>query len=324
MLGRSLVELMVAVAVGLLVVATVASAFVGGVGTFRFSDGLAEVADTGQVTMQLIGDSVRQAGYGEIVGSEMTLGAGDVNSLRSQTLFANGAHLRGCSGARMQDDTSANPVCAAAVAADANFDTLFVRFQGDAVIPPAQSPINDCLGVAVPMEALPNGHLGAARATERPMVQNVYFVQGGRLMCRGNGRATAATAFAAAGELVSNVEQFKVFYGFDDVRYDGGNVDAGGSMRSLRDANFLNGLPADRNAWDFVLSVHVCLVVRAAPAKGAGLAAATGFVRCPQTAAEAAGAPIVQNATDGVLRRTYSQVFVVRARAPGNPKEFLP
>lgn len=321
--GRTLIELMVALTIGLVVVSAVSLAYLSTSRTARYADGLSDVADTGQAAMTLIGNAIRQAGFGEIVGSDMTLGPGDVNALRSQTLFGDGAHLAGCSGFRFVDDTAANPACAA-TGANLNADTLFVRFQGDSVIPPAQGALTDCLGVAVPQEPLPAGHLGLTRVAARPMVQNVYFVQDGRLWCRGNGRPTPADAFAPAQQLLANVEQFKVFYGFDDVRFNGGAGAASASLRSLRDAAFLNGLPAAQNPWDFVISVHVCMVVRSAPSKGAALSGSTTFTRCPQTAAEAGAAGVVVAAPDGAVRRTYNQVFVVRSRSPASPREFLP
>jgi type IV pilus assembly protein PilW len=320
--GATLVELMVAIAVGLAVTAAVAAAYLSASQTARYSDSLSDISDSALNAVYIVGDAIRQAGYGEIVGSDMTLGPGDASSLRSQTLFGDGRHLGGCSGAQLVDDTNVESGCAAP--ADPNFDAIFVRHQGDAVIAPAQSPITDCLGAAVPLAPLPAGHVGAVRVAARPMVQNVYFGVDGHLWCRGNGRASAAAPFEVAQHLISNVEQFKVFYGFDDARYAGAASTASGSMRSLRDAAFLNALPAASNPWDFVISVKVCLVVRSAPAQGAGLAVLNTFTRCPANAAEASGSAIEATANDGALRRTYSQVFVVRARSPANPKEFLP
>jgi hypothetical protein len=42
------------------------------------------------------------------------------------------------------------------------------------------------------------------------------------------------------------------------------------------------------------------------------------------TAAEAAGAAPLVTATDGAVRRSYSQVFTVRSRSSANPLQFLP
>ncbi len=322
--GRSLVELMLSLTIGLAVTAAVSSAFVASTRTARVAEELAGIADTGQVVLQMIGNSIRQSGYGEIVGSEVAIGSAQASVQRSQTLFADGASLAGCSGTRFADDTVPNPVCGPPL--DPNFDSLMVRFQGDAVIPPAQGRIDDCLGILPPAEALPLGHVGTSAVADRPMVQNAYYGANGSLWCRGNGRAGPALPFAAPQELVANIEQFKVFYGFDDVRYANPAVNPGATVRSLRDAAFLNGLPAVTLPWDYVVSVHVCFVVRSAAgaAKDLSNAASYTYERCPMNAAEAAGALPQATATDRALRRTYTQVFTIRARSTANPRQFLP
>lgn len=322
--GRTIVELMIAITIALGVVAGMAGAYVGASRTAKVAGQMAGIADSGQLAMMLIGDAIRQSGYGEIVGSDLVLGSGDVGAYRSQTMFADGPNIAGCTGAPFDDDTAAAPGCAAA--ANADFDALMVRFQGDAMIPPAQGPITDCLGTLAPAAPLPAGHVGAARAANRPIVQNAYFGANGALWCRGNGRGAIGDAFADAQQLLGNVEQFKVFYGFDDVRHATPGTAAAPTVRSLRDAAFLNALPADTMPWDYVVSVHVCMRVRSGEADGTALAvrASNTFVRCPLTAAEAAGPLPTEVATDRALRRTYTQVFTVRARSTANPREFLP
>jgi hypothetical protein len=316
---------MVSIAIGLGVTAAVASAYLSTTQTARVAGELSGMSDTGQIALWMIGDPVRQAGYGEIVGSELALGPGDVGAYRSQTLFADGAHLIGCSGSRFVDETVPTPVCGAAP--DPNFDALMVRFQGDAVLPPAQGAIPDCLGAQVPLEALPAAHPGAMRAAAgRPMVQNAYWGAAGALMCRGSGRALATDPFPAAQQMAANIEQFKVFYGFDDARYANPATTVGASARSVRDAAFLNGLPQATSPWDFVVAVHICMVMRSAPDNSGGLSmnATQTYARCPLTAAEAAAGLPMATVTDRMLRRTYAQVFTVRSRSTANPLQFLP
>lgn len=322
--GRTLIELMISIAISMAITAAVASLYLSTSRTARVSSELAGIADSGQVAMQLIGDAIRQAGYGEIVGSDLALGAGQVGIYRSQTLFAEGQSVVGCTGARFVDETASAPACGAPVSAD--FDTLMVRFQGDAVIPPAQGRIDDCLGGQVPLDALPPDHAGGARTASRPMIHNVYYGQNGALLCRGNGRATPADPFPAPQQLVANVEQFKVFYGFDDVRWANPDATPGSSARSVRDAAWINALPADSLPWDFVVSVHVCLLIRSDPDVGKGFTRSptTTYPRCPRTALEAAGELPMETASDGALRRTYAQTFTVRARSTANPRLFLP
>jgi len=319
--GRTLIELMISLAIGLAITAAVSGAYLSTATTSRVAGELAGIADSGQIAMLMIGDSIRQAGYGEIIGSDVSFGSSNIDSYRTQTLFGGGAHIAGCSGARFVDDTLATPTCAGPT--DVNFDSLMLRFQGDTAVAPAQGRIDDCLGTQVPAEPSPANHLGLLRAATRPMVQNVYFGTNNGLSCRGNGRAAAADGFAAAQQLVGNVEQFKVFYGFDDVRFADPNTTTGASIRSIRDAAYLNARPG---AWDHVVTVHVCMVIRSDPDAGRGLSMSGSYyyTSCPMTAAEASGAMPVTQATDAAVRRTYNQVFTVRSRSTANPLQTFP
>ncbi len=318
--GRTLIELMISLAIGLAITAAVSGAYLSTARTSRVAGEMAGMSDTGQLAMLMIGDSIRQAGYGEIVGSDVTFGAANIDAYRSQTLFGDGAHLAGCTGALFADDTISTPTCAAAT--NVNFDTLMVRFQGDTAVAPAQGRIDDCLGAQVPNEPLPAGHLGHMRAAlppmVRPMVQNVYFGTNNALSCRGNGRAAVGDAFAAAQQLVGNVEQFKVFYGFDDVRFANPNSTLGASIRSIRDASYLN---ARAGSWDHVVTVHVCMLIRSDPDAGRGMSMSADYqyTSCPMTAAQASGSMPLSQATDSAVRRTYNQVFTVRSRSTANP-----
>lgn len=324
--GRSLVELMVALTVSAIVVAGVGVAYLGSSQTARVASQLAAAGNDGQMTLQWLGNAIKQAGYAELVGAEIALGGAGTTSVREQSLFGDGVTIFGCTSAGFVDDTHPNPTCAEA--GDRNFDALMVRFQSEPAIPPTDFAVPDCVGAAAPPQPLPADHPGRTRIAsgERPIVQNAYFGRAGALWCRGNGRAAATDAFMPAQELLSNVEQFKVFYGFDDARWANPTAALSPSTRSLRDARFLQDLPANTRPWDFVVSVHVCMVVRADPdiQRRASARTEQRYTRCPMSADEAASGPIVQTATDGVIRRTQTQVFTVRAAAASNPLEFMP
>jgi hypothetical protein len=158
------------------------------------------------------------------------------------------------------------------------------------------------------------------------MVQNFYYINDGTLMCRAGTQTQA---------LIPNVQQFRVYYGFDTTRYGLSNPMAtapNGAVQSLPsaaqtyvDADFLN-TEADRlRAWDHVVSVYVCLVVRSTPGTGGlTVAAAPQFAGCPADAAEVLQALPQQNNTDGGVYRTYTQVFTVRSRATPSPSTFAP
>lgn len=324
--GRSLVELMISLTLSALLVAGVASAFLGSAHTARVSRQISSMGNDGHLVLQMLGHSIRQAGYAELVGAEIGLGDGAGTSTRANSLFGDGVAIFGCAGAGFVDDTADTPTCAGSGHPD--YDALMVRYQSGLVIPPADFVVDDCLGVAPPPQPLPADHPGRMRVQggDRPIVQNAYFGRDGSLWCRGNGRTAAADPFRPAQELAANVEQFKVFYGFDDTRW--ANPTAGGSpsVRTLRDARFLQGLPAASRPWDYVVSVHLCMVVRSDPeGPGAATAAAVqSYARCPRDDAEAVSGPVTVTARDGAMRRTFTQVFTVRSAAAPNPLEFMP
>jgi hypothetical protein len=153
------------------------------------------------------------------------------------------------------------------------------------------------------------------------MIENVYYVNAnGTLLCLGNSGANPQP-------LMENVEQFKVFYGFDDVLAaapTGGTVPT--ARRVLTAAGVIaQPVPTGFNPWDYVVSVHVCAIIASPAVAGQGLninPQAT-FTPCPQ-ADEATGQFMVEPAadqasTDGRIRRTYRQVFTVRTNAPLSP-----
>lgn len=333
--GRTLIELMIVIAISLVITAVVAAIFLSVNRTSRYSGELSGIDDSGRVAMFLIGNAIRQAGYAEIISRDVTISPVGDNS-RANTLLANSLHLAGCrdrsfAAAQMGQDA---PVCP--TAAGTAFDALMVSYQGANVVAPVQTAVTDCLGNAAVDRALPTTHKGrdvVPGGANRPMVQNFYFVDTDNgvntLMCR------AGTAAAQA--LIPNIQQFRVYYGFDDTRYASANnppmaASPSGDQQyvpsaaqSYVDANFLNGEANRIAAWDHVVSVYVCLVIRSAPAsRGLTTGTSTQFSGCPADAAGVtANLPLVVN-TDGGVYRTYTQIFTVRSRATPNPRSFAP
>jgi type IV pilus assembly protein PilW len=326
--GRTLVELMVAITVALIITVIVTAIFLSVNRTARYSGELSNVDDAGRVAMLLMGNAIRQAGYAEIVGRDINIAELGANS-RRQTLLADNLHLAGCRNGSFAANQAglAAPVCP--TTAGTAFDALMVSYQGGNVVAPNQTGVTDCLGNNPINRALPDNHVGrnVVASANRPMVQNFYFVDDNTLMCR------AGTARAQA--LIPNVQQFRVYYGFDDTRYRTLNPMAtapNGAVQPIPsaaqlyvDADFLNAEPDRLRAWDHVVSVYVCLVVRSTPgAGGLTVAAAPQFPGCPADAAGVLQALPLQNNTDGGVYRTYTQVFTVRSRATSSPSSFAP
>lgn len=318
--GRTIIELLVAIALGLLILLGVGSLYFGASQSTRTLTNVATAEEAGNVLMSLIGSSVRRVGFSEIVGT--TLGP------ISENVLYPGPSLRGCNRAVATTDFLG---CSAT--ANDN-DSLVVWFQAEQAVSAGtrDEATDDCLGQRAPSVDVADPEFrarvpsdgdttSAGRAAGQiRLVRNVFRVENGNLVCLGNGGATAQV-------LVPNVETFRVYFGFDDAGYAGSAATGASARRpaasTLRDAAFLNAAAAAGNgqsAWDFVVSVHVCAVVRTTDA-GVTVQNSFEYTPCPNSAAEAADPAGVTRVTttDGVLRKSYSQVFAVRLRAAPSP-----
>ena len=332
--GRTLIELMVVITISLIITATVAVIFLSVNRTSRYSGELSGIDDSGRVAMYFIGNAIRQAGYAEIISRDVTIGAIGQNS-RANTLLANSLHLAGCRDRSFEAGElgQAEPVCPAT--AGTAFDALMVSYQGDNVVAPVQTEPTDCLGNAAVDRALPTTHKGmdVVPGGERPMIQNFYFVDTANgvntLMCRAGN--------AAAQALIPNIAQFRVYYGFDNARFNAGAnppvaITPSGdeqftpaAAQSYVDADFLNSQTNRIDAWDHVVSVYVCIVIRSTPgSRGLTTGTSTQFAGCPAEANVVGAALPLLNNPDGGVYRTYTQIFTVRSRATPNPRSFAP
>ena len=93
--GRTLIELIVSIAIGLVIVSGVASLYLSSSQVSRVANQVGAAEDSGQLAMFVLGDAIRMAGFGAIVGSSAT-------SRLGQTQFA-GPQLRACSNATFAD-----------------------------------------------------------------------------------------------------------------------------------------------------------------------------------------------------------------------------
>jgi hypothetical protein len=163
----------------------------------------------------------------------------------------------------------------------------------------------------------------AGGGLQRLMVTNVfqYNPVAQTLVCSGVGNPGVFMV------LVSNVEEFAVFYRFDDAGFTLGTSNSetnaspiGGSFRTATEINALGGGAVD--PWQHIVAVVVCMTI-ATDEQGVSVATVNNAVsRCPNTALEAETGLNLTRAlptTDGRVRRTYMQTFTVRAKATAVP-----
>lgn len=322
--GRTIIELLIAMTIGLVIVTGVAALYFSSSGVSRTANQVSTIEQAGQLVLLVIGDSLKMAGYGEIRGSNF---AG-----RTATLME-GAYLQGCTGTTFADPFPPYNAVPPLVQPPPDFtcsvpsagDALYVRFQAGPVIAnmlPAEENrirMRDCLASTLAQDQeIAAGSFHPASGIQRPIVTNVFNLDAisGALECSGY-------ANAAMAALLNNVTDFRVFYKFDDQGYaigSGNFFNPAPMATSVRDATFINGLPGPVNAWNHVVAVMVCVTVASAEDGVSATGATVAVSRCPLNAAEAeVGLNLTAAPPDGKVYRTFRQTFTVRANSTASP-----
>lgn len=319
--GRTLIELVIAMAIGMIIVIGVSSLYLSSSGLSRTANQVSTTEQTGQLALLMLGEMLKLAGYGEIVGSDFVADG--------QTLM-DGAHLRGCTGRRFADPFPAYVAppgppntpdlnCTTVAGGDA----LFIRYQAGpaaAEMLPAEAnriTLRDCLAQTANQNEVMATASRAGSGRVRPMAFSVIQLDPANrtLDCRGNGGLTFQT-------MLRDVLEFRVFYRFDDVAFASGAAGmthAAPMGGSIRDATAINALAGPVDPWNYVVAVVVCLTIQTNE-MGIGNSGTVNAPRCPNDAAEAeAGVNLTTPVTDGRIRRSFSQVFTIRSKATGSP-----
>ncbi|MFN7573130.1 MAG: PilW family protein [Betaproteobacteria bacterium] len=301
--GRTIVELMVVVALGLVILLGVGTLYLTADRSAQEAERGAVIEDSGRVALRIIGDAARRSRYSEIVST---------NSLPSNAvLYGSGGAvlLRGCTGQRFSTDEP--PECTAV--AGAVGDALLVGYQANNVLASTQGPAaRDCLGNTAPNLATTEAISSLGFPTV-PVARNIFYLAGNNLMCLGNGNATPQA-------IVGDVTDFRVFFGYDDrVKTALPGVGAASlatppQATSLRTAAYIDAQSGvgDVPAWNWVVSAVVCLELRGPPNSAT---AGEQYQPCPR---ENSTTRLVEE-TDPIavpdtrLRRTYTQTFAIRS-----------
>lgn len=328
--GRTLIELLVAIALGMLILLGVGGLYLASNQSTRAAVGVATSENVGNVALSLIGASIRRAGYGEIAGAFTSAPSG--GEARLAALLYQGRNLAGCSNARFVSDTPSNDPFAAGNCQAAGTstpatgvwapDAIGVWFQADNALASSQQATQDCVGMTPAAVAAPARYV--AVAPNIVVIRNAFYVAGNQLMCRG----TAGNA----QPLLNGVEDLKVFYGFDDTAYAAPGNDMDPVARTVRRADWINSQPdptvasaSTLSAWDYVVSVTVCVLVRTDEQGVSSDGNTVTYRGCPQTADQLLNPNSITatTATDGRIRRAHMQTFAVRGRARPQPFSML-
>jgi len=293
--GRTLLELLIALAIGLVIMLALGTVYLGTSSTTRQSVSVNRMSEDAAIAFKLIGDDLRMAGFSR--PRALTLPGGpiiDGVKLTAPDRAFTGAAVRGC------DHGFANPAVAfenLTCAGDTDKPAaVAIRFEGDVVNTVAinDNP-SDCLNREV-TDTL-TSVLGPYHLVESRFAASSGGSSGTpELSCGGNGSATFA-----AQPLVQFVEDIQMRYGItsasqvrrDVVRYvTAAEIDAlGGTV--------------DRD-WSRVVNVRICLVMRSQNRDQSG---SNSYIDCDGNTATSA---------DGLARRAFTSVYALR-----NASDFL-
>ncbi len=283
--GFTLIEMMVALAIGLAVVGALIGAYLATFANGRHTDALVQMTEDATLALNVMRQQVAQAGFSQPHGA----GPGGL------VLHAFPA-VAGCAGAGfadLQQAIGASGNCRAAAPGPAAPDALEVAYEGSVLAGHASNGILGGSGGQQPLDCLGNTFAKThdeATGDDYWLVDSKFYVADGSLWCHGPGNAAGAA-------LVQNVETLQVTYGMAAA--------PAGAPGAGQIVYYGAAPPPGSPLWADVVSVSLCVQVRSAarvlePASAGTLGS---WVDCGNAQRAAA---------DGYLRRTFTTTIVLQ------------
>ena len=295
--GRTLLELMISISIGLVVIGAVFVVYLGTTASSRQSSANNRISEDAAIAMAILGNNLRMAGYSPpralfSPGSALVDGVKAVVPDRHYV----GPAIRGCdfgfsSAANVAFDLiTCNPSSSPGPAA------FVVRYEGDSfnTIPISGNP-SDCLTNGITANTV-----STYDATSYKLVESRFSVDTSasngtpELYCAGSGGAAPFTR----QPLMQFVENMAISYGIAEDNL-GGNV-----VRFVSQTQLDAITPGTTDSlWARVVSVKLCLVLRSETRDQNG---GGNYIDC---AGNSVASP------NGFIRRSFTSVFALRNRA---------
>lgn len=288
--GVSLVELLVAMAIGLVMLGAILSIYMGTTVAGRQSDTVSRMGEDATIALETMARHIRMAAYSTPI-LMAARNAATVNGQVVQLADSNfaGAGIKGCDGGFSRTtDSWDNLVC---TNSSTQPDGIAVRYEGDSFNTEAAGSISasDCLSQGVAQ----NANSAADSSVQYALVESRFFVSANKeLSCAGNGQASFTSQ-----PLVSGVEFMRVRYGIASDSTESQVL----FFATAAEVNALGG-SADQN-WGRVVAVRICIQM-VSPSEDQGKV--VPYYNCD-------GA--LTTPADKYLHRTYSTTVSIRNRA---------
>ncbi len=293
--GRTLIEVMISITIGLAVMGAIIAVYTGTTSTSRQADSSQRMSQDAAIAMNFMSSYIRMAGF-SFPQANMATSTAAVGSATVEVTDRNfaGAPVRGC------DNGFSNPTVSATTSltcgGSAGPDAIVVRFEADTVNTfPTGAPAKptDCLSQALnPNTASDYDPTITYTLSEARFYLRTGTASGTRdLYCGGNGTSTFV-----AQPIVQYVDDLVFTYG---IASDVSNHDVVQYVSSAT-IDALGGAMNDN--WKRVVSVKICMVMRSESADQAG---SGSYVNC-------AGSVVAS--PDNYLRRAFTTVVTLRNR----------
>lgn len=297
--GRTLLELMIAITIGLIILLALSTIYLGSTSTSRQSTTISRMSEDAAIAFNLVGGTLRAGGSspprvlvlpgGAIIGSAM-VEAPDRNFT--------GASVRGCDHGFTAASAKGPFESLACAAGGSEPAAVAIRFEGDEwnTIPVSGKP-SDCLQNAVQSQV----DSAIDPALQYTLVDSRFFITSSangtpELKCAGNG-GTGAAVFNPE-PLLEFIEDVQLRYG---VAGDGVSRDVR-QYATAAEVDALGGGSVDAN-WSRVVNIRVCMVMRSQARDQAG---SGSYIDCDGTSVASA---------DGFARRSFTSVYALRNRS---------
>lgn len=313
--GVSLVELMVAMAIGLFLMGAVGIIYINTSTTSRSSTLESQMNEDASLALEILQQQIRLAGYSTIGGA----GARNFS----------GSAVRGCDGgfgSAGVNNSSTLAFSALTCDGGTGSDALSVRYEGtvlnsqtadDSSAPPVKRPANCSHNGISPWIA------GAAEgsAVSIALADNRYYIANDAnnvpsLFCKGRD-GSVGTGFSAAAALIPNIEDMQIRYGITNAfGATGTNVPHQITGYANAGDAELGNAAADIPNWARVTAIRICLLARTAnpvPPGSNNFADLGRYTDCSGT---------VQTNTDRFLRRAYVTTINLRNMRPRLPSAY--
>jgi type IV pilus assembly protein PilW len=314
--GRTLLELMISITIGLVIIGAAMAIYAGTSSSSKVSETEARLNENATITLGLLQQQIRLAGYSAIMGPPA------FPITQRKNLDGTGsAGIRGCTGGMAVTNTTAfNAITCNDTSAS---DSLAIRYEADTfnTIPVTAGGIlvpSNCVGEGVTATTVSSATATAAIAgtltiPNYALADNRYYVQtagtpsgGPELYCVGaisTNTTTGVVTFGTPQPIMEGVERMEISFGVAGTST--GTITTAYMTAQALDA----ALPAEADRWKRVISARVCLQLRNTASsdlsKRSAIDDTAKYYDCSNTQ---------QTSTDGYLRRTYTSTILLKNR----------